>query len=361
MVKKAFATVSRIVHLMQCREFKFDLTKALDDHGVVKQAFKQPAATRWNSTVRAMVRIEANFEVLNAVLLERGQRQLLATEREALRGAIVVLTPIAWATDAVQKDTCSAEMALELVRKTRDNWHDILTALKPQKDQETVKHVREAVQCALRHLARRELKMSNPLIEMVKSLDPVDGIRGTPAIDGLSKMLASFVQNTKAGDARYLENVLAELRRFIVRPMNVPSNWYDLTSTKDNFPYMTDLHGRLTQFVMTEAFVERSFGTQKRYMTKSRNAMTLGTAEELTFLAMNFPRLFIPPKPPVKAAPRGEDLTIEQHGCMVAALLGGEVEKPRINKRRPEVELKPSCSVVIRLTEGNLEPFTLCV
>ena len=92
MIKKAFATVSRIVHLMQCREFKFDLTKALDDHDVVKKAFKQPAATRWNSTVRAMVRIEANFEVLNAVLLERKQRILMNSEREALRGAILVLT-----------------------------------------------------------------------------------------------------------------------------------------------------------------------------------------------------------------------------------------------------------------------------
>ena len=138
MIKKAFATVSRIVHLMQCREFKFDLTKALDDHDVVKKAFKQPAATRWNSTVRAMVRIEGNFEVLNSVLLDRGQRILLPSEREALRGAIVVLTPIAWATDAVQRDTCSADMALDLVRKTRETWRNILETLKPQEKQQAV-------------------------------------------------------------------------------------------------------------------------------------------------------------------------------------------------------------------------------
>ena len=48
-------------------------------------------------------------------------------------------------------------------------------------------------------------------------------------------------------------------------------------------------------------------------MTKSRNAMTLGTAEEWTFLAMNYPRLFLAPRPKVKVAPRGEDLTLEQH------------------------------------------------
>ena len=66
---------------------------------------------------------------------------------------------------------------------------------------------------------------------------------------------------------------------------------------------------------------------------------------------MNYPRLFLAPRPKVKVAPRGEDLTLEQHAGMLATLLGGDVEKPRMVKRKAEVELKPSCSVVIALTE----------
>ena len=94
-VKRAVATTSRIVKLLQCAEIRYDLDRVLEDAGSTATALRQPAETRWNSLVRAMVHIEWMFHEVNVVLAQRKLRIMLDEERTTLKTAIVVMSPIA--------------------------------------------------------------------------------------------------------------------------------------------------------------------------------------------------------------------------------------------------------------------------
>ena len=369
LIKKAFATTTRIVHLCQCKETKFDLDAVIKESGDVKFALKQPAVTRWNSLVRAMVLVEAHFDDINTVLEKKKLRALTPSERVGMRHAIVVLTPLAWATNTVQADTCSSLDSLRLFLRTRDTLVALVEQVKKEKDrlegsENGVKPLLTSLGNALRSLSKREAYFFNPLVDMLRALQPGDGVRAadTDGLHELMRALIGFVRQAglNGNDETFIENLLAELRRFSIRPFGLPDDWWDLSSTMDAYPHLQYVYRRLSQFVMTEAFVERSFGVQKRYMTKYRNKMCILTAEQWVAVAMNYPRLFLAPRATVHRH-RHEDLTVVQFEALMARILDtgapaiANAPRKRQEARAHKADLKPSCLISVCLAD-DIDP-----
>ena len=339
LIKKAFATAARIIKAFQSRELRFLLKKECIRSGETVSTLKQPADTRWNSHVRTVVRVHRLSSQMNAVFAsyeKKKVRPISPTEFTALQQAIVVLQPIAWATDAVQADTCTALSAVGVMERTLKHIEDAIEEIEtafndPANQAPQILPLLASLRAAKTSIGKRGVMFNNGLVEVMRFLHPVTGIRsnGSVAPDHFESQyqwlvahITSILRSTGRSD--FIKAAIAELQSFCTRPVVSPEDgevWWTGTAY-GRYPNLTQLFKQLAGFVFTEASVERSFGLQSSFWTKERNGMKCVTAETWVYIAWNYPRIF---RKPILKVPtsRREDLTCAVWRSFIGSCLSG--------------------------------------
>ena len=362
-VQKAMSSTTRIVRLLRCRELQFDLTRMIDMDGEIKKKkINVPAATRWNSHVRAMVRIEALFDVINECLQKHNVRTMEPSCRTAMRHAIMVMTPIAWATDRVQADTCSCLDGIEIMTETKHHYTDLIAALVAVTDhglKDEQKPLLVTARVTLRCLAARAVMFENTFVKLVRLMDPATGLRSDDPNFGeqfrwLEDNLTVYMRQTSLRD--FVHSAMTELRRYVNRPKDTPKDFFEASHL--SFPVLGDAWGRLCQMILTEAHVERSFGAQSAVCTKNRNRMLITTTNAWVMLRMNYAKLFLPPSQHVHKSGRIDQTRLE-YQTMLAEIVAptttivSSAKQRTAKARRPGDDIRPNMMVSIAYKENE--------
>ena len=303
-VAKAFEVVSRLGEIPRASRNKLE--------GIQKEAGEKPKAlilgcdTRWNSKVRACVRI---MELSPFLAVACPELHLSGDELYSLAITSVALTPLAWATDSVQSDKCVITKANAIIETTKAHYVT-LVACAPLSSLNDVVSVVEEVK---RSLNVRWPKMNNLFIQLTKYFDP-SLHDNCLTHEQVQKLVESYWAPRKSDSEMITisDEVAVALRKYATRSLSDEKHYWSRNAV--DAPHLVKFKEDISSCITTEGAVERSFATEGRLFGKSRVALSEANCEHRTFVQFNSNKQ---KRPRVE---RSEDLSVEEWLRMVSQL-----------------------------------------
>jgi len=318
-VKAGFEGVKRIVSALT-RQRKAELSEL---EGRPCFIF-QPCVTRWNSYIRTMLNVLKHRQGLAVVL---GDEKPTALELHGMSIAVIVLGPLAWATDFVQQDSCTIVQASGLFEKleVRFKW---LAGL--QFETVSLKNdVESAAKFVLGVVQKRfEKNFDNIFLQILAFLDG----RSTHIASELQVSPATVQQSVReyftargtVTDENALNKEFVEfrLRTEEEKKLSPDAYWKQNAGRK---PMMYMFRDAMRTVVVTEASVERSFALQKRVFAPQRCRMSDETMNMMMFLKSLLSRT----KPKANPKPK-----------LTTTISGDDWESFAVNLSAPSLQVK---------------------
>ena len=337
---KAFGVVERIVKSLGRAE-KEKLENILRAKGESSVRLVMPCVTRWNSHLRTMVRLKKIEDDVNLVL--PNDARITPEESYEMHLAIVVLSPIAWATDAVQSDSCTVLEATAAIANVKAAWATLSEAT--YVDDKTKREVLDAISVVQSILREREGRnFDNELVRLLRFLDPKsDAGDATWATNRISAFWSA------RGFPDVTASVKKSIAEFQVRTPNDRSNAAYWEERRLTHPHVANFIQIAKSALMTEACVERSFASQSKVFSPIRNRM-----HEKLVNALMFVKAFCLRDPRRKATTSATVSTEEWSGFAQTL----QVPKPKILTRHTEKQalaqnLPPGAVVRVAWNEGT--------
>ena len=219
-----------------------------------------PSVTRWNSHLRAMLRIVAIAPQV-AQVLEGGLDEDVLY---CMKIAATVLLPVAWCTDQVQSDTCTVVSALKHLNEVIGNINWLKTIAFETK---TKRHIATAADDLLSAIkARTKKNFTNRFTELIDFFDASTKDK----MDYAS--VAADVQQyyIDRGVEPQTKDINASLSRYRIRSNDSKtSGYWEGKSITDSWIY--NFLQDINRVLVTEASVERSFMLQSKLFRPERS------------------------------------------------------------------------------------------
>ena len=182
--------------------------------------------------------------------------KLKDTDLYTLRIAVLVLSPICWATDVSQSDTASLATVRQTVSQIEKDMEFLMTVNYRQTDLRN--DILIAVKDMLKCLASRvEKNLMNGLVRLWDFFDPTTPDAETDAfvLNNVSKYFADCGIEVES------DTLCNELRAFKLRTVADKKLSHDAywTGRKLNSPFLSSFVDMLRELLLSEAAVERSF------------------------------------------------------------------------------------------------------
>jgi hypothetical protein len=265
----AFAAVSRVVPLLLRRPVAQSLRSLLRSRDSKIQSIVVPAQTRWNSFVKAMVRISnIGHEVINMVLpISAGG--LTDKEAYAINMSIVFLMPICWATDIVQADDCTMTVGRQAVDRILSHL-ELLKQINFQ-DLQLRNDVADCLSTVQSAVKKRAKHFQNRIVELLDFLSPASGacLDSEVVADDIEQYWIDRGVLNETTSRAAVESTLAmfSLRTDEEKKME-PGKYWRAKALKH--PAVATFFVELEGVLVSEGSVERSFWLQCRTFRPDR-------------------------------------------------------------------------------------------
>ena len=311
-IATAFENTALIVIELKKRKVAQNLAHILKATGSRITTIHVPSVTRWNSHLRAMLRI---IEIAPQVaqVLEGGLNDDVLY---AMKIAATVLLPVAWATDQVQSDHCTVVDALKHLSTVTDHMEWLKSIAFEQR---TKRHVTVATDDLLTAVkARTKKNFTNKFTQLI---DFFDG--STKEKMEYNSVAADIEQYyLDRGTAPDTKAIAKSLAQFKIRATeNKKSTYWDDKLVTDSWvvEFLLDIKNAL----VTEASVERSFMLQSKLFRPERTRLTTETMNALMFMKGNT-RNFTSRT----AAPRSHTLPLDEWKILATTLCTPTANRP---------------------------------
>lgn len=355
------------------------LSEIADENDFAKWSLHDPCVTRWNSNLRLLIDI---LEVRNLLMLAangnpRSPFSLSDDDYAEIELAVLVLSPLAWATDTVQGDDFSVDQCIDLHNRILADYEALSNLLKSRER-------KDVVQRAIRALNNRKPLFRNKLVcayQTLKALGTVDGPIPKALVDAISEV--SKLLLLYGLDALKLQPPHAGGQSWIRRRIKFPEqgNEKDFlekliaeelsSATAKNFSgwqqtfLVRNFLDDVKSVLVTEASVERSFQMQNEIQRPKRCRMKEDLKDALLFTRMNMDKLdyrcvtdTAVERILSKRKPRVQLLRRSDWETLASKLGTGEFVSQRVMTRQAKkneaiAQLKPGARIEVMWHENN--------
>jgi hypothetical protein len=270
-ISNALAVALRVYEEWGTKDSKAAFKEVRDKSGWKKRGFTRPAETRWNSYIRLIVEVFEFEQLLTAVAKEKNIEawKLLPHEVSNLRIAVLILQPLQWATDTIQKESCTVDESAKVFETLLQRLNHLRTAITGKATRNPTVPLEKCAKALLEALAERKDWFENDLIKIyrqLKGLDEVDAVWMKEQLKLYWSQVAPVTFDQRKVDA-------------IFHPANAEH-------VKDDH-MVQSLLSDITTLVVTEAVVERSFQKQKAIIGHTRYAMKDDVMNAVLFIKHN--------------------------------------------------------------------------
>jgi hypothetical protein len=154
-----------------------------------KRKIVLPTEVRWNSMIRCLVSVLALFTEVNLAFTAAKMEGISEYEKYTITIAVIVLSPLCWASDRVQGDQCTV---MDVVRVHRNTKVDLecLRLVAERLNPEPKTDLLSTIDHVFASLAAREKLISNKVVEVIDFFDP-----STPTPESAIENIVSFMEH----------------------------------------------------------------------------------------------------------------------------------------------------------------------
>lgn len=274
-IATALAVALRVYDEWGTKDSKAAFKAVRDKTGWLKRGFTRPAETRWNSYIRLIVEVFEFEQLLTAVAKEKNidAWNIQPAEVTNLRIAVLVLQPLQWATDTIQKESCTVDESAKVFATLMSRLQQLRCAITGKAIRNPTAPLERCAKALIESLTDRRQWFENDLIKIYRQLNQMEEIDG---VWMQAQLCAYWKQVAPATfDERKVESAF--------HPANIGR-------VKEDYMVKSML-GDITTLVFTEAVVERTFQKQKAIIGHTRYAMKDDVMNAVLFIKHNIEKV----------------------------------------------------------------------
>ena len=343
-VQKAFAVVQDLGCISRSSRFKLEcVQREASEPGGKPKAIIYGCDTRWNSKIRACVRI---LELAPFFAIACPEFKVTPDDFYAVAVTAVTLMPLAWATDSIQSDKCVITNAAAIMDSTKAHYITLLA----HAPSSAARDVNEVVDDVKRSLLNRWPILNNLFVQLNAFFNPSVHDSGLTT-DQVQKYVEQYWAPRKS-DVELGEisrQVATALRKYSTRNLAEERNYWARHILEA--PFLLRFIDDMDACVVTEGAVERSFAAEGRLFSKSRVALSEANCEHRTFV--NFNSNLLSKGNSREKRPRemrSEDVTVEEWLRMVSQL-DPIAPTPKYNLRSTQRQVGGQATTVRDITD----------